>query len=344
MGHSRNTQVNLIDLISEYWDGETAFFDLPEVGHVISESVMPLVATTPSQQVFNIGTCFVISSFGLVLSAEHCLKGTITRLERGGDRKVLNAPDDQVLRLKDFALAVFWTRTKLDGRLEGMPWPVYGAHAVRPLDVMAATLKPAVDDLTEQAFRFRSLPISPAMPPASSRVFALGYHEMNDVGNFGLLASSDEKPNSAPRQMYVEREQRFSVAVGHVENIYSERMDRGMCKFPCFTLDLDTELPHGFSGGPVINENGCVCGVVSGGRVASLLYPALLTPVELASGSTQLLDLVRDGHIASDGSEKLVTFTAPVDANGWWSCSYSHELHNYGFVFKDIEDESGQKA
>lgn len=336
--------MNLVNLISEHWDGEKSFFDLPEVGHVISESVMPLVAATHDQQIFNIGTCFVVSSFGLVLSAEHCLKGTITRLERDSDRKILNAPDDQVLRIKDYALAALWMRSTTSGRLEGMPWPVYGAHAVRPLDVMAATLKPAVDKLTKRPIQFRRLPISPAMPPAGSRVFALGYHEMNDVGVFGVLACSDEEPNDAPRQMYMEREQRFSVAVGRVEKLYSERMDRGMCKFPCFTLDLDTELPHGFSGGPVINENGWVCGIVSGGKVASLLYPALLTPVKLASGTKQLLDLVHDGHIASDGSEKLVTFTAPVDVNGRWSCSYNHDLHNQGFVFKDIEDEGGRKS
>lgn len=335
--------MNLVNLISDYWDGEATFFDLPEVGHVISESVMPLVAITHDQRMFNIGTCFVISSFGVILSAEHCLKGTITRLERGGDRKILNAPDDQVLHLKDYALAVLWVRSTSNGGLEGMPWPVHGAHAARPLDVMAATLKSAIDQATKQPMRFRRLPISPAIPPAGSRVFVLGYHDMNNFGKFGLLAHSEDKPSNAPRQMHVQRKQRLSAAVGHVEKIYSERMDRGMCKFPCFTLDLDTELPHGFSGGPIINEDGSVCGVVSGGKVASLLYPALLTPVELANGSTKLLDLMRDGHIASDGSEKLVTFTAPAEINGRWSCSHPHEPHNQGFIFKDIDDENEQK-
>ena len=138
---------------------------------------------------------------------------------------------------------------------------------------------------------------------------------------------------------FLERQQSFSVAVGHVEKLYSERMDRGMYRFPCFTLALDTEMPHGFSGGPIINERGAVCGVVSGGRVGSLIYPALVTQVSLDTGSKLLLDLVREGHIPSDGSESVVNFIPPSDDSPRWSCSYNHESHNDGHVFRDLEDE-----
>jgi len=68
----------------------------------------------------------------------------------------------------------------------------------------------------------------------------------------------------------------------------------------------------------------------------------LLTEIDLSSGSKLILDLLNDGYIASDGSEVIVTFTAPNQAKERWSCSHPHEPHNHGFVFKNLRDDEEQ--
>lgn len=82
------------------------------------------------------------------------------------------------------------------------------------------------------------------------------------------------------------------------------------------------------SGGPIINQQGHVCGVVSRGfdmvdesmsiAYASLLAPALSLTTEWAdqSGATfqcDLAELARRGWIHTDGTENLVTFHSNED-------------------------------
>jgi Trypsin-like peptidase domain len=50
---------------------------------------------------------------------------------------------------------------------------------------------------------------------------------------------------------------------GMVLEIFDTHRDRGMYHFPCATVAANFE--HGMSGGPVVNEFGFICGVVSGG-------------------------------------------------------------------------------
>jgi hypothetical protein len=70
----------------------------------------------------------------------------------------------------------------------------------------------------------------------------------------------------------------FTVQRGWVQEIFETRRDRGMYRFPCFSVNLPVD--HGFSGGPVF-YNGRLCAIVSGGTVAeeNLTYVATLWPI-----------------------------------------------------------------
>jgi trypsin-like peptidase len=70
----------------------------------------------------------------------------------------------------------------------------------------------------------------------------------------------------------------FTVRRGWVQEVFETHRDRGMYRFPCFSVNQSVD--HGFSGGPVFH-NGRLCGVVSGGSIAeeSLTYVASLWPI-----------------------------------------------------------------
>ena len=72
-------------------------------------------------------------------------------------------------------------------------------------------------------------------------------------------------------------------SVGVVTEVFEAGMDRVKIPFPCFTMNL--EIQGGMSGGPVVNAEGNVCGIIAGSwtlleprphwSFASLLRPAL---------------------------------------------------------------------
>ena len=70
----------------------------------------------------------------------------------------------------------------------------------------------------------------------------------------------------------------FTVQRGWVQEVFEIRRDRGMYRFPCFSVNQPVD--HGFSGEPVFH-NGKLCGVVSGGSLADedLTYVASLWPI-----------------------------------------------------------------
>jgi len=87
---------------------------------------------------------------------------------------------------------------------------------------------------------------------------------------------------------------------------------------PCALVECD--VPYGMSGGPVFNEAGQVCGIVSAGlskllghnaTLVSLLYPFLLTPIKIGAqmgplkltGEHPLMSYIASGGILTDGSE-----------------------------------------
>lgn len=123
-----------------------------------------------------------------------------------------------------------------------------------------------------------------------------------------------------------------------VQQRIPDRLRRGpccACSLTCPTPQqdpssflIDIDVPHGMSGGPVFNEAGFVCGVVSSGArhffgvpatLVSMLYPTLLTTIRRQAtigplsldAERRMLELIETKSVRTDGSEQDVTISQP---------------------------------
>ena len=102
------------------------------------------------------------------------------------------------------------------------------------------------------------------------------------------------------------------------------------------------------SGGPVFNEDGYVCGIVSASAslsfdrsLAALFYPAMMTSITVGiqmgamrlNGVQPLLQFVERGAVRTDGSEELVTYIPEPDG---WRIGPSIHKDDMPFVFDDL--------
>jgi hypothetical protein len=104
-------------------------------------------------------------------------------------------------------------------------------------------------------------------------------------------------------------------SAGVVTEVFEEGRDRAKKPFPCFEMDI--EIRSGMSGGPVVNADGHVCGIVTGSWTfadpgahlssASLLLPAMelrVVPTGNLGGEgpqIALKALVGRGHLMTVG-------------------------------------------
>src|SRR6185437_12557431 len=110
--------------------------------------------------------------------------------------------------------------------------------------------------------------------------------------------------------------QKTAFTQGIVKNIFPEKRDAIILKFPSF--EIDAQFNPGMSGGPVFNEKGFVCGIVCSSMpleetgehlsYVSLLWPSLGTLLEVKLGEQQPLqmhtfyEIVKSGWIKTDES------------------------------------------
>jgi S1-C subfamily serine protease len=104
-------------------------------------------------------------------------------------------------------------------------------------------------------------------PKAGDRCAALGYSEMITTIN-GDLGWADTKPKL---------EFNFRLCRGVVEQAFPRRRDISLIKFPCF--QFDTIDRPGMSGGPVVNNEGSIIGIVSSGYDTGPSYAVLIAMI-----------------------------------------------------------------
>jgi len=335
--------------ITKFWDGTSRSFDLPPYAHEIHEIVMPLLGFR-NDRIYPIGTCFMVSPLGLIMSATHNVSYGLTSLSSNlTPDKLASADGQKTLCITDFALYAFWQHV-LPNKLEGMLWPLSYATQNQPGDIVFGRLKPATWEAESAPVRFKPLCLSPGMPRAGSMVFVVGYSEMPEAGSVTNVQS-----NSATR-LHLDYSHRLSVSVGTVQTLYSKRRDQSIFCFPCFKTDA--AIKPGFSGGPVFNEAGFVCGVACGEGVyessgsktngfVSLIYPSLVTHLDIAfsnrrSGVTPL-ELIANSFILTDGSEAKAAYHKVGPKTHDWIIEYLHEEINDGYIFTDIHEQEGTR-
>jgi hypothetical protein len=234
------------------------------------------------------------------------------------------------------------------GRLTINLWPLVGASGAPPSDLLFAQARlPA-------PLSFMALPVSLAVPRIGSRVRCVGYCDTKireGNGRLKLEALRGRGPDDWGSYYH----HRLRVVEGTVTEVFLQGFASSYASGACFAIDAAVE--HGMSGGPVINEEGFVCGITwSAGMIAedasliSLLYPAFLTAMpfgfDLNDGkyrfnfSQPMMSLIDRGAIETDGRESLVHFK-PEEAE--WRIGAAIHGDDWEHVFDDGYGFEGKK-
>jgi len=124
-------------------------------------------------------------------------------------------------------------------------------------------------------------------PPIGSRITGFGYH-----GCTGIVRKDGEGTR------HIEINGRGAATVGEVREIHRERRDNFRLNFPCFRANA--RFDGGMSGGPVINDQGRVCGIICSNlppdeldaehtSYAATLWPVMAIPINLGDDGVSIV-------------------------------------------------------
>ena len=195
------------------------------------------------------------------------------------------------------------------GRGRGALWDVLRVWLSPHTDAAFFSLTPRSDLAAKHSWRCPQLELLP--PRQGERVVGFGYHSST------ITLIEDEK------SITVEWYDEPATTVGEVMEVHEQLRDSSRLRFPCFRTNA--RFDGGMSGGPVVNEDGMLCGLVCSALPASaageedvsyaaLLWPAMGTILDMprsgfpADESYPALDLARDGFIDARGWEQVKLF------------------------------------
>ena len=285
-------------------------WELPAWGRPLALGVYPCFITK-NRSLIPVGTTFCISKLGISLTALHNIREAVRHhLNEDFPGKMESLPDHSAG--KDIGMAVFHHKVLHGKSFSGNMLNVTFIAASPTTDV--CYLSPQF----QSGSPYLPLPISLAIPRIGSRVVCAGFSDLS-VQNGSLSQDDIQGGRVNLLEMY---KHKFLAVEGRVTRIFTRRFADGFIGGPCFTINA--AINHGMIGGPVFSENGYVCGVVSAGAtnfldepasIVSLLYPALVMnikferqtgPVRVKS-NLRLTDLIAQGTVITDGTEKLIT-------------------------------------
>lgn len=288
----------LPELLANFEDGD--FATIGPFPHETQMSIMPVVAMK-GQYLRGVGTCFAISSQGLVLTARHVIEDAL-EIDDNGERK---DPDLRVGAL--YAAAPEPEDLGKVPDLVGGLLPADKVHYSGSHDIALMQLNIPRRRETGERIRMPQLKLGVRIPTEGEPCVAMGYHAM------------DWKPANGPHTHSVV--QSYSASQGCIGPVHLIKRDEVLMKFPCFQTDC--KLVGGMSGGPVIDDvNGSAIGIVcasfevpDGQRhisYASLARTSLLLTLEgtSANGRTEkmfLYDFVQGGAVITDDELTVVS-------------------------------------
>lgn len=318
MSDSEPENTGRINLFEGRTGGETSW-EYPPWGHPLGYGIYPVLISVDNH-LLPVGTAFCISRIGLVASAAHNALAALQYHPRG--EKILQRAElPPNVDLGSIGLSVLHNWVSAQDTLSVNIWPLEGVQGAQPTDLIFGFPK------FQQDFPYLPLRISLALPRIGSKVICVGYCETDlTEGSLSVEALKSGAISDWPSHY----RHKFQAVEGTVRHIYTQEFLPGYLRGACF--EIDTEVKSGMSGGPVFNEHGNVCGVVSAtasqffGRpssLATLFYPALMTGVKFGfqmgpvrmNATHPLIALIEHGGVETDGTENMVTFLPEGD--GW---------------------------
>lgn len=259
----------------------------------LTQSFVMAVVHYRDNKVRCLGTCFSISSRGLLVTARHVVEEV--------KQIYAVAPSNEFCGV--LCVCPEPTPEQPKNTVGGV-LPIIDVWTNPFLDLALMLVELPVHDETKEYLPMGMLALSPGIPDTGQPCIGLGYTSME------WEARKAELP---------EISQSYNATRGTLEQIHFPRRDQRL-DFPCFLTDARYDL--GMSGGPIIAANGHgVCGVICSGtemadpsipRISygSLVGPVLVMSLKMTSGDVTkeffLWDLVRGGAVFCDMSyEKL---------------------------------------
>lgn len=292
-----------------------------------------------SDRLLPIGTAFCISRIGLVATATHNAREAIKHHPRGG--RLLQMRDlPSNVELGDVGLSVLHNWVSAKDKLQINVWPLEGAQGAQPTDLLFGFPN------HQRTFPYLPLPLSLALPRIGAMVYCVGYRDTK-LADEALSLERIRQGDIEDWPSYYQH--RLHVVEGSVRNIFTQDFLPSYVRGACFSIDA--EVASGMSGGPVFNEDGYVCGIISAtatrffdypASLVALLYPSMMTNIKFGfrlwehgrfNTSQPLLSLVDRGTIATDGTETMVTFCEEEEG---WRIGPSIHKDDSPFVFDDF--------
>lgn len=272
------------------------FLQVGEFPHDLQKQVVPILAKV-YDEVFPVGTGFVVTTSGLMITAGHVLREAYSRAV---PRET--SEDGEVPYVELYAMYVANDSHPVDS-IGGM-WPIDRFWWHRRIDIGVCRLRGATQRATGKQVKWSPLTLSPGIPTVGSKVWAYGYFKMTGSGKVG----DDGRESIRFRQS-------AAYTQGEIIEVHPEYRDRVRLSFPCFRTNA--RFDGGMSGGPIVNQSGRVCGVVCSSfppfeegeehvSYGSMIWPALTLCIEdvrlpgKPPADVSLLELARGGYIATD--------------------------------------------
>ncbi|MDP9812619.1 hypothetical protein J2W42_005489 [Rhizobium tibeticum] len=334
-----------LDLESFRSDPSQKSWELPPWGHPIAQGILPLFISY-DRHFHPIGTAFTVGDgIKFVVSASHNVMEAFKHEARL--RHLLGSKELPVaLNLKEVGFHVLHQSMegKEGGRLTLIP--LENVTGAPPTDVIFGYPK-FVDGLGTINHK-----ISFDLPPVGEKVWSIGYC---DFGGRPIPVSDADDGTFDWMRDY---KHRLMVVEGFVRRHFTLQFAAGFVEGPCFMFD--SEISHAQSGGPVISTDGTVRGINSSGAtnffnepasLASLLYPILFKklnfgvqvgPVRI-NGSREIVDLIAEGVIRTDGSEERLGI-AYDENRGEYFANPAAPLSMQNFVHDDFRGYQDGRA
>lgn len=180
----------------------------------------------------------------------------------------------------------------------------------------------------ESAAKYNSwkrVPLHILPPRQGERIVGFGYHSSQTGLELGSDGTRHYNLNDKP-----------TAAVGEIIDVHHIKRDSTLVNFPSF--QVNTRFDPGMSGGPIFNDNGHLCGVISVGCTFSdsdedncnhhsygaTLWPLMGTVINADRGDSYprgifypVLELAQGGQIPTVGWEKIRLVKESGSAEGY---------------------------
>lgn len=213
-----------------------------DFGDPIHQSVLPIFAMSQKNMV-PLGTGFLITSSGLIMTARHVVEDFV-------DRKEIRDTGEPIDNFGLYALYIsnqmHPNNSPFAGNNIGGPIPITKIYTDENLDIAIGWLQALHNVETGEPLSFPAVRLGFSVPVLDENILGIGYHS----SEFSVPIPSDgKKPAVYSRK--------FSTTTGHVAEVIESQ---GFRKWPHFRSSARFE--PGMSGGPVFLENGSVTGVI----------------------------------------------------------------------------------